>query len=76
MVRLVSATSQQLESKWAPPQGLLITVAHANAAGQILLATAGAKLVLLRVTAQGQLAEEAVASLEFEVSCLNVTPVS
>ena len=52
---------------------MLITVAHANAS-QVLLATAGCRVVLLRVSGN-ELKVETVVTLDHEVSCIDVTPV-
>ncbi|KAL9270792.1 DNA damage-binding protein 1-like protein [Drosera capensis] len=72
-VRLVSSVSRELRNEWKAPAGYSINVATANAS-QILLATGGGHLVYLEV-GDGVLNEAKHAQLEYEISCLYLSPI-
>lgn len=70
-VRIISAESLALVSKWVPPSAK-INLGHANDS-QILVAMGGKHLVLLGVDHSGQLKELASSALEQEISCLCIS---
>ncbi|KAK1277911.1 DNA damage-binding protein 1 [Acorus gramineus] len=72
-VRLVSSLSRQLLQQWVAPPGYSINVATANET-QILLATGGSKLVYMEI-GDGKLIEIIHITLEYEISCLDISPI-
>eukprot|EP00898_Chlorokybus_atmophyticus_P002114 jgi/Chlat1/2903/Chrsp2S04662 len=73
-LRLVNSTTQQAIHTWTPPQGMSINVATGNAS-QLLLATGGGNLVYFEVQ-EGSVMEVAQKKLEYEVSCLDISPLN
>ncbi|KAG2276307.1 hypothetical protein Bca52824_058862 [Brassica carinata] len=73
-VRLVSSTTRELRDEWHAPAGFTVNVATANAS-QVLLATGGGHLVYLEI-GDGKLTEVQHTVLEYEVSCLDINPIS
>ncbi|KAK1309389.1 DNA damage-binding protein 1 [Acorus calamus] len=72
-VRLVSSSSRQLLQQWVAPPGYSINVATANET-QILLATGGSNLVYMEI-GDGKLIEMKHITLEYEISCLDISPI-
>ncbi|KAK1282340.1 DNA damage-binding protein 1 [Acorus calamus] len=72
-VRLVSSSSRQLLQQWVAPPGYSINVATSNET-QILLATGGSNLVYMEI-GDGKLIEIKHITLEYEISCLDISPI-
>ncbi|XVF00511.1 hypothetical protein REPUB_Repub04eG0007500 [Reevesia pubescens] len=73
-VRLVSSISRELRHEWNAPSDYSINVATANAT-QVLVATGGGHLVYLEI-GDGTLTQIKHAQLEYEISCLDINPIS
>eukprot|EP00271_Cylindrocystis_brebissonii_P010251 TRINITY_DN26392_c0_g1_i1.p1 TRINITY_DN26392_c0_g1~~TRINITY_DN26392_c0_g1_i1.p1 ORF type:complete len:1092 (+),score=241.19 TRINITY_DN26392_c0_g1_i1:211-3486(+) len=72
-LRLINALTLQQTSEWRAPEGSAINVAASNAS-QVLLATGGGSLFYFEIGA-GALEEKQSVKLEFEVACLDVSPL-
>ncbi|CAI5489016.1 unnamed protein product [Closterium sp. Naga37s-1] len=73
-LRLVNAHTLQQVTEWRAPAGASINVATANLS-QVLLATGGGTLVYVEV-GEGTLTERTHVTLEHEIACLDVTPIT
>ncbi|XP_047333166.1 DNA damage-binding protein 1-like [Impatiens glandulifera] len=72
-VRLVSSINRELRHEWHARSGYSINVATANAT-QVLLATGSGHLIYLEI-GDGILTETKHAQLEYDVSCLDLSPI-
>ncbi|RZF44982.1 hypothetical protein LSTR_LSTR001943 [Laodelphax striatellus] len=73
LARLISLKSKQLISEWRPPSGKTISVVACN--NSQVLCAAGCELYYLEITNE-ELVQKGFATLEYEVACLDISPLS
>jgi len=73
-VRLISIASKDKVSEWKAPEGKILNVVSGNQ--RQFLAAAGKNLYYLEVTDDNQVTLTTHTVLDFEVSCLDLTPIS
>jgi len=71
-VRLVKSATKQLIMEWQPPAGKRIGVVSCNSSQ---IAVASARDVFYIEIEDGQLVEKSRKELEYEVACLDITPL-
>ncbi|XP_046643566.1 DNA damage-binding protein 1-like [Daphnia pulicaria] len=73
-VRLISVNTKQKLSEWTPPDGKMLNVVACNH-GQVLCA-AGRELYYLEMEDDTQVVLKTHVTLDYEVACLDLTPIS
>ena len=73
--RLLDAGTGALLASWTPPAGGGGVSVAASSPTQVLLSVGGGALVLLEATEAGTLEQRGAATLDAEVSCVDVTPL-
>jgi len=73
--RLIDCTTMLAVNEWSPPAGYRIAVGSGNMR-QVMLATTGGNLIYLEIEpAEKKLVEKGHTKLDFEISCLSVSPL-